>query len=68
MLFVSAMPMYGPREGNMIRCEAPDMQMALVLAGGMIQSGTYLFVTLEDEDGNEVLSERSLKEKIRNPN
>jgi hypothetical protein len=49
--FVSAMPMYGVGEGYMQRIEMTSPDAALVVGRGMLKTGGFLFVEIEDVDG-----------------
>ena len=58
--FVSAMPMYGPGEGYMSRLEMPSVEAAVIVAREMLKSGGFLFVEIEDDNGNIIVSEKEL--------
>jgi hypothetical protein len=63
--FVVAMPMYGAREGQMNRLECPSFETAKIVAVDMTKSGQFLFVEVEDGEGNTSVSEAAITEMRR---
>lgn len=45
------MPMYGVGEGYMQRIEMTSLDAAVVVGRGMLKTGGFLFVEIEDVDG-----------------